>query len=75
MFTSPKHEQLCQGMLMRILSVGLNFPNPELGCRKAALHLFVKQITGIDFWHQFDSGRCNFHLLMPALTLVLLLER
>jgi hypothetical protein len=26
-------------------------------------------------WHQVDSGKCNFHALMPALTLVSLLER
>jgi hypothetical protein len=45
------------------------------GCREAALHLFVKQIAPTSSWHQFDSDRCNFHPLMPALTLVPLLER
>ncbi len=45
------------------------------GCREAALHLFVKQIPPTDCWHQVDSDRCNFHPLMPALTLVSLLER
>jgi hypothetical protein len=44
------------------------------GCREAALHFFVKQIPPTDSWHQFDSDRCNFHPLMPALTLVSLLE-
>jgi hypothetical protein len=45
------------------------------GCREAALHLFVKQIPPTDSWHRVDSDRCNFHPLMPALTLVTLLER
>jgi hypothetical protein len=44
------------------------------GCRGAALHLSVKQMPP-DFWHQVDSDRCNFYSLMPALTLVSLLER
>jgi hypothetical protein len=45
------------------------------GCGEAALHLFVKQIPPTDSWHQVDSERCNFHPLMPELTLVSLLER
>jgi hypothetical protein len=45
------------------------------GCREAALYLFVKQIPPGESWHQVDSDRCNFHPLMPALTLVSLLER
>jgi hypothetical protein len=45
------------------------------GCRAAALHLFVKQIPPTHSWRQVDSDRCNFHPLMPALTLVSLLER
>ncbi len=45
------------------------------GCREAALHLFVKQVPPTDSWHQVDSDRCNFHPLMPTLTLVSLLER
>jgi hypothetical protein len=45
------------------------------GCREAALHLFVKQIPPTDSCHQADSDRCNFHPLMPALTLVSLPER
>jgi hypothetical protein len=45
------------------------------GCRETALHLFVKQIPPTESWHQFDSDRCNFHPLMPASTLVSLLER
>jgi hypothetical protein len=57
------------------LSIGLKLSNPELGCREAALHLLVKQISPIDFWHEVESDRGNFHLLMPALTLVSLLER
>ncbi len=50
-------------------------PNLKLGYKKADLHLFVKQILPIDSWHQVDWGRCKFYLLMPALTLVSLLER
>jgi hypothetical protein len=38
------------------------------------IHLFVKQIPPTVSWHQVDSNRCNFHPLMPALTLVSLLE-
>jgi hypothetical protein len=45
------------------------------GSREAALHLFVKQIPPTDSWHEVDSDRCNVHALMPALTLVSLLER
>jgi hypothetical protein len=45
------------------------------GCREAALHLFVKQMPPTDSWHELDSDRCNFHLLMPALTLVSLLRK
>ncbi len=30
----------------------------------------VKQIPPIDYWNQVDPGRWNFHLLMPASTLV-----
>ncbi len=44
-------------------------------CREAALHLLVKQIPPPDSWHQAHSDRCNFHPLMPALTLVSLLKR
>ncbi len=43
--------------------------------REAALHLFVEQIPPTDYWHQVDSLRCSFHALMPALTLVSLLDR
>jgi hypothetical protein len=35
----------------------------------------VKEKPPTDFWHQVDSDRCHFHPLMPALTLVSLLER
>ncbi len=35
----------------------------------------MKQIPPTDSWHQVDSDRCNFHHLVPALTLVSLLER
>jgi hypothetical protein len=45
------------------------------GCREAAVHLSVKQIPPTDSWHQADSDRCDFHPLMPALTIVSLLER
>jgi hypothetical protein len=46
-----------------------------MGCREAALHLFMKQKPSTDSWHQVDSESCNFYPLMPALTLVSLLER
>ncbi len=39
------------------------------------LLFIVKQIPPTDSWHQVDSDRCNFHPLMPAWTLVSLLER
>jgi hypothetical protein len=56
------------------LSVGLKLSTP--GQRKAALHLFVKQATAMDSSHEVESDRCNFHLLMLALTLIVsLLER
>jgi hypothetical protein len=45
------------------------------GCREAALHFLVKLIPPTDSWHQFNSDWGNFHPLMPALTLVSLLER
>jgi hypothetical protein len=45
------------------------------GCREADLYIFVKQIPPTDSWHQVDSDRCNFHLLVPPLTLVSLLQR
>jgi hypothetical protein len=45
------------------------------GCREAALRVFVKQISPTDSWHQVDSNRCNFHPLLPALTIVSLLKR
>jgi hypothetical protein len=45
------------------------------GCREAALHLIVKQISSTDSWRRVDSDRYNFHPLMPTLTLVSLLER
>jgi hypothetical protein len=35
----------------------------------------MKQIQPTDSWHQVDSDKCDFHSLMPALTLVSLLER
>jgi hypothetical protein len=44
------------------------------GFREAAIHLFVKQIPPTDSWHQVDSDTCNLYPLMPALTLLSLLE-
>jgi hypothetical protein len=35
----------------------------------------VKQIPPTDSWHQVDSDRRNFHPLVPALSIVSLLER
>jgi hypothetical protein len=61
-------------MLLKILHFLQWFENVR-SCREAALHLFVKQIPPTDSWHQVDSDRYNFHPLMPALTIVSLLER
>jgi hypothetical protein len=44
-------------------------------CTEAALHIFVKQMPPTASWHQVDTDMCNFHPLMPAVTLVSLLER
>jgi hypothetical protein len=57
------------------LSVGLKLSNHKLGCREDAIRSFVKQIPPTDSWHQVDSDRCDFHPLMPALTLVSLLGK
>jgi hypothetical protein len=73
MFTSKK----------RTVKPGYAFENTAIlqwfdnlmGCSEAALHLFVEQIPPTDSWHQFDKDRCNFHPLMPAITLLSLLER
>jgi hypothetical protein len=72
-----KNEPLSQEMLLKILclSVGLKLPSHKLGRREAALYLFLKQISPTDFSHQVDSDSCNFHLIVPALTLVSFLER
>ncbi len=67
----------------RTVTLGDAFENPAFqrwfenvrGCREGALNLFVKQIPPTDSRRQVDSDRCNFHALMPALTLVSLLER
>jgi hypothetical protein len=66
-----ENESLNKEMHSKILrsSFGLRMPNPILGRREAAGNLFVKQIPPKDSWHQMNSGRCNFHLLMLALTL------
>jgi hypothetical protein len=45
------------------------------GYREAALPSCVKQAPLTDSWHNVDSDRFNFHHLMPALTLVSLLEK
>jgi hypothetical protein len=45
------------------------------GCNEAALHLFLKHTPPTDSCHEVDSDRCNFYPLIPALTLVSLLER
>jgi hypothetical protein len=70
----PKNKPLSQDMQLRILRFEQRFENVK-GCREAAFRLFVKQIPPTDSWHEDDSDRCNFHPLMPALTLVSLLER
>jgi hypothetical protein len=62
---------------MRLLSGGLKLPNTELGgslIGKLLLYEYVWNRYTIDYWHQVNSGRCNFNLLMPALTVVSLLE-
>jgi hypothetical protein len=73
MFT-PKKVTVEPGDAFKNPASELVFENVK-GCREAALHIFVKQIPPTDSWHQVDSDRCNFHPLMPALTLVSLLER
>jgi hypothetical protein len=35
----------------------------------------VKKIPPTDNWHKVDSDMCNLHPLVPALTLVSMLER
>jgi hypothetical protein len=56
-------------------SGSLELPNHKLGSKEAARHLVVKQMPPIDSRRQIDSGSCNFHFLMPALTLVSLLKK
>jgi hypothetical protein len=73
MFT-PKKRTVKPGDAFENTAFELVFENVS-GCREASFHLFVKQIPPTDPWHQVDSDRCNFHPLMPTLTLVSLLER
>jgi hypothetical protein len=73
MFT-PKERTVKPGDAFENTAFEQWFENVK-GCREAALLLFVKQIPPTDSWHQSDSDRCNFRPLMPALTLVSLLER
>jgi hypothetical protein len=75
MFTPKKNGPSSQEMHLKILRLRSGLKMSGVGCREAALHLFVKQIPPTNSWHQFDSDRCNFHPLMPALTLFSLLER
>jgi hypothetical protein len=69
----PKRRTVKPGVVFENTAYLQWFENVK-GCREAALHFFVKQIP-TDSWHQVDSDRCNFPSLMPALTLVILLER
>jgi hypothetical protein len=73
MFT-PKKRTVMPGDAFENIALKQWFENVG-GCREAALQLFVKQIPPTDSRHRVDSDRCNFHPLMPALTLVSLLER
>jgi hypothetical protein len=73
MFT-PKKRTFKPGYAFENTAFEQWFENVK-GCREAALHLFLKLIPPTDSWHQVDSSRRNFHPLMPALTLLSLLER
>ncbi len=69
-----KNELSSQEMQLKILHFSSGLKTVR-GCREADIHLFVKQIPPIDSWHKVYQDRSNFHPLMPALTLVALLER
>ncbi len=57
-----------------LLSLALELPLSELGWREVPFQSYMKQIPPIDSWRHVYWGRRNFHLLMPALNLVSLLE-
>jgi hypothetical protein len=73
MFTF-KNEPLSQEIHLKILHLSSGLKMSRV-VEKLLFTFFVKQIPPTDSWHQFNSDRCNFHPLMPALTLVALLER
>jgi hypothetical protein len=66
----PKNQPFSQEMHLKIplSSQGSEFSNSNPGCRILALYFFVKQITPMTFWHQAQSGKCFFQLLIPRLT-------
>jgi hypothetical protein len=68
----PQKTNLSQEMHSRILrlSVGLKMSRVV----EKLLFNYLPKIPPIDSWHQVDSNRCNFHILMPTITLVSLLE-
>jgi hypothetical protein len=71
--TKQKNEPLSQEMHLKLrLSVGLKSSRPEQGRREAALPLFVKKVNTR---RRVASDRCNFHLIIPGLIHVVLLER
>jgi hypothetical protein len=65
--------------LMAIFCRDCNIDINMINISPIILHLKKSPIPTIlpptDSWHQVDSDRCYFHALMPALTLVSLLER
>jgi hypothetical protein len=71
---NPKNRTVEPGGAFEYTAFEQWFENVEC-CREAALHLCVKQRQPTNSGHQVDSDRWNFHPLMPALSLVSLLEK
>jgi hypothetical protein len=65
-----KNEPISQEMHWKILRlmIGLKMSSVEK-------LLFTYLRDRYHSWHQVDLDRCNFHIFMPALTIVSLLER
>jgi hypothetical protein len=51
-----------------LLSGALKLSKSKPGCKVSALHLFVKWIPLMAFWHRAHSETCFFQLLIPGLT-------
>jgi hypothetical protein len=43
---------------------GLKMSNSNPSCRSSALHLFVKWIPPLAYWHRSHSNMCVFHLVV-----------